>query len=88
MIAQPNLPFAATLHAFEAELIKEKEARSEGEEEEQLGRAGLKRSNRLAWSSLSHEIALLNERFFCCTFSSLSLSLSLVQRLTGIAEAR
>lgn len=76
ILIQPNLPFMATLHAFEADLLREKEAARarllrEGvevrDEDEggQLGRAGLKRSNRLGWSTLAHEIAVLNERFLC-----------------------
>ena len=71
ILIQPSLPFFLTLHSFEAELIRavEVERCERGEEEdlgeEELGRAGLKRSNRLAWSFLANEIASLNERFLC-----------------------
>ena len=76
ILIQPNLPFAATLHAFEADLLHEKDQRraelaregvvlADEDEGHLLGRAGLKRSNRLGWSTLAHEIAVLNERFLC-----------------------
>ena len=71
ILIQPSLPFFLCLHSFEAELIRslEIERRERGEEEdtgeEELGRAGLKRSNRLAWSFLANEIASLNARFLC-----------------------
>jgi len=72
---QPNLPFMATLHAFEADLLADKEelvAAGQREPDDDgpanLGRAGLKRSNRLAWSFFSNEIANLNARFLCCEF--------------------
>lgn len=56
----------AALHAFEADLLAENGDGDDGEDEAALGRAGLKRTNRLAWSYLSHEIAALNARFLCC----------------------
>lgn len=65
----------ATLHAFEADLLDEKEeliAAGQREPEDDgpanLGRAGLKRSNRLAWSFFCNEVANLNARFLCCEF--------------------
>ncbi|KAM0747663.1 phosphatases II, partial [Meredithblackwellia eburnea MCA 4105] len=79
ILIQPNLPFAATLHAYEAELILAREAelqaRKEGRSDrtdeflctedrvEELGQAGLKWSNRLDWGFLAGEVARLNERF-------------------------
>lgn len=70
ILIQPNLPFMATLHAFEMELIRARENKMTGGEEEpveegELGEAGLKRSNRVAWSYFAGEVARLNERFMC-----------------------
>ncbi|GAA5969879.1 hypothetical protein JCM11641_008072 [Rhodosporidiobolus odoratus] len=101
ILIQPNLPFMATLHAFENSLIEVKERRlaqshqrqgsgnsrrSTGAESDasrypqededydadvqMLGQAGLRRSNRLAFSFLCKEVAKLNERFLCwCSHS-------------------
>lgn len=70
---QPDLPFMATLHAFEADLLDEKDqaiaqgvCEPDDDSESQLGRAGLKRTNRIAWSFLSTEISNLNARFISC----------------------
>lgn len=78
ILIQPNLPFMATLHGFEIELIKARQAerrrlvealetargtRAVLEDDGEVGEAGLKRSNRVAWSYFSGEIARLNERF-------------------------
>lgn len=66
---QPSLPFAAALHAFEAELIEEKEKEKvtqrehEVQRELELGASGLCRANRLTWSALAHEISSLNAKF-------------------------
>ncbi|BGP06647.1 tyrosine/serine/threonine protein phosphatase pps1 [Rhodotorula toruloides] len=88
LLVQPNLPFMAALHAFEGELLEQREqqlaarrnsaasASSVGSKSlydeddlvdsvQNLGRAGLKRSNRLHFSFLCAEIARLNERFLC-----------------------
>ncbi|BGP23389.1 tyrosine/serine/threonine protein phosphatase pps1 [Rhodotorula toruloides] len=88
LLVQPNLPFMAALHAFEGELLEQREqqlaarrnsaesASSVGSKSlydeddlvdsiQNLGRAGLKRSNRLHFSFLCAEIARLNERFIC-----------------------
>ncbi|GAA5946181.1 hypothetical protein JCM10213_001632 [Rhodosporidiobolus nylandii] len=105
ILIQPNLPFMATLHAFEGSLLEDKDRRlafsqqtkqherrvSAGAESDHslyadeedddadlqlLGRAGLKRSNRLAFSFLCKEVAKLNERFlsWCVLFSFSSFS--------------
>ncbi|GAA5884779.1 hypothetical protein JCM6882_005390 [Rhodosporidiobolus microsporus] len=99
ILIQPNLPFMATLHAFEGALLDSKERflaqqqqhrrtlstssdpnsiySSDGEGAgagalggedvpQNFGRAGLKRSNRLAFSYLCQQVAKLNERFLCC----------------------
>ncbi|KAK4704479.1 hypothetical protein P7C70_g1734, partial [Phenoliferia sp. Uapishka_3] len=74
ILIQPNLPFAATLHAYEAELLEARDAKrsSEGRDPrdddpvEELALAGLKWSNRLDWSFFANEIAVLNERFLSC----------------------
>ncbi|GAA5842339.1 hypothetical protein JCM11251_003988 [Rhodosporidiobolus azoricus] len=90
ILIQPNLPFMATLHAFEGALLESKErflaqhqlqhrrtdsasseySSSDGEGmlggedvPANFGRAGLKRSNRLAFSHLCQQVAKLNERF-------------------------
>ncbi|GAA5948555.1 hypothetical protein JCM3765_004923 [Sporobolomyces pararoseus] len=77
ILIQPNLPFMAALHAFEATLLDEKSspsrktslASSAGsifeDSLERLAQPGLKRSNRMGWSFLCSEIARLNERFLC-----------------------
>ncbi|BGP68978.1 tyrosine/serine/threonine protein phosphatase pps1 [Rhodotorula toruloides] len=88
LLVQPNLPFMAALHAFEGELLEQREqqlaarrnsaasassvdSKSLYDEDDlvdsmqNLGRAGLKRSNRLHFSFLCAEIARLNERFLC-----------------------
>ncbi|GAA6002091.1 hypothetical protein JCM10207_003068 [Rhodosporidiobolus poonsookiae] len=99
ILIQPNLPFMATLHAFEESLLEDKERRTalhrasatslhsdasvyadeagtlELDPVRQLGSAGLKRSNRLAFSFLCKEIAKLNERFLCWCVSSFFLLL-------------
>ncbi|KAL8283972.1 hypothetical protein RQP46_005085 [Phenoliferia psychrophenolica] len=71
ILIQPNLPFAATLHAYEAELLAARDAArvqqgqdpAEDDPREELALAGLKWSNRLEWSFFANEIAVLNERF-------------------------
>ncbi|GAA5872276.1 hypothetical protein JCM8547_004799 [Rhodosporidiobolus lusitaniae] len=94
ILIQPNLPFMATLHAFEGTLLAERDTRlalrrhpssaslaaqsdaslyADGDDAafeddrsgQNFGRAGLKRTNRLAFSYLCSEIAKLNERFLC-----------------------
>ncbi|SCV74166.1 BQ2448_6598 [Microbotryum intermedium] len=72
ILIQPNLPFFATLHTFEADLLANKDARiarreiaPDDDSDQHLGRAGLKRSNRVAWSYLCSSVASLNERFLC-----------------------
>ncbi|KAK4047764.1 tyrosine/serine/threonine protein phosphatase pps1 [Microbotryomycetes sp. JL221] len=79
ILIQPNLPFMAVLHAFEADLLRQRRklARQESsshadqdadeqEDEQTLGRAGLKPSNRLTWNALATEISALNARFSLC----------------------
>jgi hypothetical protein len=41
--------------------------KEEEDDEEEEGTAGLKWSNRVAWSFFAHEIAVLNERFIPST---------------------
>lgn len=80
ILIQPNLPFMASLHGLEIQLIQHRERQAalpsvagldedagnaEEEDDSVLGQAGLKRSNRVAWSYLAGEIARLNERFLC-----------------------
>ncbi|SGY47307.1 BQ5605_C001g00519 [Microbotryum silenes-dioicae] len=72
ILIQPNLPFFATLHTFEADLLADKDGRiarreiaPDDDSDQHLGRAGLKRSNRVAWSYLCSSVASLNERFLC-----------------------
>ncbi|GAA6007718.1 hypothetical protein JCM11491_003939 [Sporobolomyces phaffii] len=76
ILIQPNLPFMAALHAFEAALLEQDAETSSLRPErpssvgsiesiERLGHPGLKRSNRLGWSFLCTEVARLNERFLC-----------------------
>ncbi|KAK4047558.1 tyrosine/serine/threonine protein phosphatase pps1 [Microbotryomycetes sp. JL201] len=83
ILIQPNLPFMAALHSFEADLLRQKRLRhrqstssslnhiadhevDDEEDDQYLGQAGLKESNRLTWNALATEISALNARFLLC----------------------